>query len=68
MMAPAAASSKSTRRVLAEGADPLGYYLGGWGYAYISVLGQAVAGGRASPTTKVAEFLSKNEFKTIMGD
>ena len=25
-----------------EGVDPLGYYLGGWGYAYISLLGEAV--------------------------
>ena len=31
-------------RAKAEGVDPLGYYLGGWGYAYIQVLGDAVKG------------------------
>ena len=28
----------------AEGVDPLGYYLGGWGYAYIQLLGDAIKG------------------------
>ena len=43
MMAPAAAFFKKYQeRAKGAGVDPLGYYLGGWGYAYISMLGEAV--------------------------
>jgi branched-chain amino acid transport system substrate-binding protein len=69
MMAPAKDFfQKYQARANAEGADPLGYYLGGWGYAYISVLGQAVTGAKSIEDAKVADYLRKNEFKTIMGD
>jgi branched-chain amino acid transport system substrate-binding protein len=69
MMAPAADFFKKYQaRAGAEGVDPLGYYLGGWGYAYISVLGDAVAGAKSLDDNKVADFLRKNEFKTIMGN
>jgi branched-chain amino acid transport system substrate-binding protein len=69
MLAPAADFFKKYQaRAGAEGADPLGYYLGGWGYAYISVLGQAVTGAKSIEDAKVADYLRKNEFKTIMGD
>src|SRR5262245_59732302 len=68
MMAPAAEFFKKYQaRANAEGADPLGYYLGGWGYAYISVLGQAVAGAKSADDDKIADYLRKNEFHTIMG-
>src|SRR5438067_5206073 len=33
---------KYQARAGTEGVDPLGYYLGGWGFAYIQVLGDAV--------------------------
>ncbi len=52
----------------AEGVDPLGYYLGGWGYAYLSALGQAIAGAKSIEDDKVADYYRKNTFKTIMGD
>jgi branched-chain amino acid transport system substrate-binding protein len=69
MMAPAADFFKKYQaRAAAEGADPLGYYLGGWGYAYISVLGQAVTGVKSIEDAKVADYLRKSEFKTIMGN
>jgi branched-chain amino acid transport system substrate-binding protein len=69
MMAPAKSFfEKYQARAGAEGADPLGYYLGGWGYAYISVLGQAVEGAKSIEDAKVADYLRKNEFKTIMGN
>jgi branched-chain amino acid transport system substrate-binding protein len=69
MMAPAADFFKKYQgRANAEGADPLGYYLGGWGYAYISVLGQAVTGAKSIKDDAIADYLRKNEFKTIMGD
>ena len=35
---------KYQARAGAEGVDPLGYYHGGWAYAYLSVLGDAIAG------------------------
>jgi branched-chain amino acid transport system substrate-binding protein len=69
MMAPAAAFfEKYQDRAKAEGVDPLGYYLGGWGYAYISVLGSAVTGAKSIEDDKIADYLRKNTFKTIMGD
>jgi branched-chain amino acid transport system substrate-binding protein len=69
MMAPAAEFFKTYQaRAGAEGVDQLGYYLGGWGYAYISVLGEAVAGAKSVDDAKVADYMRKTTFKTIMGD
>jgi branched-chain amino acid transport system substrate-binding protein len=69
MMAPAAGFFKKYQdRAKAEGVDPLGYYLGGWGYAYISVLGDAVTGAKSLDDEKIAAYLRKTTFKTIMGD
>ena len=69
MMAPAAEFFKKYQaRASAEGVDPLGYYLGGWGYAYISVLGEAVKGANSIDDDKIAAYLRKTTFKTIMGD
>jgi branched-chain amino acid transport system substrate-binding protein len=68
MMAPAAAFfAKYQERAKAEGVDPLGYYLGGWGYAYVSVLGDAVNGAKSIDDNKIADYLRKSTFKTIMG-
>jgi len=69
LMAPAEAFFKTYRaRAKSEGVDPLGYYLGGWGYAYLQVLGDAVEGAKSINDDKLAEYLHNNEFKTIMGD
>jgi branched-chain amino acid transport system substrate-binding protein len=69
MMAPAAEFFKTYQaRAGAEGVDPLGYYLGGWGYAYISVLGEAVTGAKSVEDAKVADYMRKATFKTIMGE
>ena len=69
MMAPAAAFFKKYQeRAAAAKVDPLGYYLGGWGYAYISVLGDAVNGAKSLNDDKIAEYLRKNTLKTIMGN
>lgn len=69
MMAPAAEFFKKYQaRAGAEGVDPLGYYLGGWGYAYISVLGDAVKGANSLDDDKIAAYLRKTTFKTIMGN
>ena len=50
------------------GVDPLGYYLGGWGYAYFQLLGEAIEGAKSINDDKLADYLRNNEFKTIMGD
>ena len=69
LMAPAAAFFKVYQeRAKAEGVDPLGYYLGGWGYAYFQVLGQAIEGAKSINDDQLAEYLRTHEFKTIMGD
>ena len=58
---------KYQSRAAAEGVDPLGYYLGGWGHAYISVLGDAVKGTNSLDDNKLADYIAKTEFKTIHG-
>jgi branched-chain amino acid transport system substrate-binding protein len=70
MMLPATADflKKYQARAGAEGVDPLGYYLGTWGYAYIQVLGDAVAATKSTDDNKLADYLHKTTFKTIMGD
>jgi branched-chain amino acid transport system substrate-binding protein len=69
LMAPARAFfDKYQARAGAEGVDPLGYYLGGWGYAYLSALGQAIDGAKSIEDDKIADYFRKNEFKTIMGN
>jgi branched-chain amino acid transport system substrate-binding protein len=52
----------------AEGVDPLGYYLGTWGYAYIQVLGQAIEATKSLNDNTLADYIGKHTFKTIMGD
>src|SRR3954469_21132291 len=69
MMAPAAEFFKKYQaRAGAEGVDPLGYYLGGWGYAWINMLGEAISGSKSVDDDKIADYLRKNEHKTIMGN
>jgi branched-chain amino acid transport system substrate-binding protein len=69
MMKPAAEFFKKYQaKAGSEGVDPLGYYLGGWGYAYINMLGEAVAATKSVDDNKIADWLRKNPHKTIMGD
>jgi branched-chain amino acid transport system substrate-binding protein len=55
-------------RAGAEGVDPLGYYLGTWGYAYLEMLQRGVEGAKSLKDDDIANYLSKNTMKTIMGD
>jgi branched-chain amino acid transport system substrate-binding protein len=55
-------------RAGAEGVDPLGYYLGTWGYAYIELLGKAVEGAKSLDDNKIAEYIRANPIKTILGE
>jgi branched-chain amino acid transport system substrate-binding protein len=57
---------KYQARASAAGADPLGYYLGGWGYAYLQVLEAGVNGAKSISDDKVADYLRSNTFNTIM--
>jgi branched-chain amino acid transport system substrate-binding protein len=59
---------KYQARAGAEGVDPLGYYLGGWGYAYIQVLGDAIKATNSLDDNKIADYIRQNEFKTIHGN
>jgi branched-chain amino acid transport system substrate-binding protein len=69
MMAPAADFFKKYQaRAAGEGVDPLGYYLGGWGFAYVSALGEAIAGTKSINDDKIADYFRTHTFKTIMGD
>ncbi|HEY5306735.1 MAG TPA: amino acid ABC transporter substrate-binding protein [Pseudolabrys sp.] len=69
LMAPAAAFFKTYQaKAGAEGVDPLGYYLGGWGYAYINMLGEAITATKSLNDDKIADYLRKTPHKTIMGD
>jgi branched-chain amino acid transport system substrate-binding protein len=69
LMAPAEAFFKIYQEhARTAGVDPLGYYLGGWGYAYFQLLGEAVEGAKSINDDKLADYLRNNEFKTIMGD
>ena len=52
----------------AEGVDPLGYYLGTWGYAYLEMLGDAIKATNSINDDKIADYLRSHTIKTIMGD
>ena len=58
---------KYQSRAQAAGVDALGYYLGGWGYAYAQVLEQAVKGANTLNDAQLAAYIKKNAFKTIHG-
>ena len=69
MMAPAADFFKKYQaRAPGLGIDPLGYYLGGWGYARMQLLADAVTGTKSLDDAKLADYLRSHQFNTIMID
>ena len=69
MMAPAAEFFKKYQaRAPGQGIDPLGYYLGGWGYAYLQVLAQAIEGTKSIEDDKIANYLRNNAVNSIMAE
>ena len=54
-------------RAKAAGVDPLGYYLGGWGYAQFQVLADAIKGSKSVDDNKIAAYLKSHSFQTVMG-
>src|SRR5664279_4574246 len=55
-------------RAKAAGTDPLGYYMPVWAYAYVQVLGDAIAATKSLNDDVLAEYLHKTTFKTVVGD
>jgi branched-chain amino acid transport system substrate-binding protein len=55
-------------RAKGEGVDPLGYYMAPWGYAQMQVVQQAVEGTKSLDQQKLADYMAKNTFKTVLGD
>ena len=51
-----------------QGIDPLGYYMAPFSYAYLDVLGQAITAIKSADDAKLADYLRKTTFKTIVGD
>jgi branched-chain amino acid transport system substrate-binding protein len=59
---------KYQARAQAEGVDPLGYYMGPWGYAQLQVLQQAVSATKSLDHKKLADYIRSNTIKTVLGD
>ena len=59
---------KYQARAAAEGVDPLGYYMPVWAYAYLQVLGDAIAATKSLDDEKLADYMRKATFKTVVGD
>ncbi len=59
---------KYQARAAAEGVDPLGYYMPVWAYAYLQVLGDAIAATKTLDDAKLADYIKKTTFKTVVGD
>jgi branched-chain amino acid transport system substrate-binding protein len=59
---------KYQARAAAEGVDPLGYYMPVWAYAYLQVLGDAITATQSLDDEKLADYLRKATFKTVVGD
>jgi branched-chain amino acid transport system substrate-binding protein len=59
---------KYQARAKAEGVDPLGYYMPVWAYADLQVLGTAIAGTKSLNDDKLADYMRKATFKTVVGD
>jgi branched-chain amino acid transport system substrate-binding protein len=55
-------------RAAAEGVDVLGYYIAPWGYAQLQVLEQAVTVTKSLDDDKLADYIRKSTFNTLVGD
>jgi branched-chain amino acid transport system substrate-binding protein len=59
---------KYEERAGKAGVDPLGYYMAPFSYTYLDVLGQAITATKSLDDAKLADYLRKTTFKTIVGD
>ncbi len=60
--------AKYQGRAASEGVDVLGYYIAPWGYAQLQVLQQAVEATKSLDDDKIADYIRKTTFKTMVGD
>ncbi len=60
--------AKYQERAAKEQADPLGYYLPPWAYAYLQVLEQAIVATKSLDDNKLADYIRDATFKTVVGD
>jgi branched-chain amino acid transport system substrate-binding protein len=51
-----------------EGVDVLGYYIAPWGYAQLQVLQQAVEATKSLEDEKLAAYIRKSTFNSLVGD
>ena len=51
-----------------KGVDPLGQYLPPYAYAYMQVLGQAIEATHGMDQAKLAAYMHKHTFSTVVGD
>jgi branched-chain amino acid transport system substrate-binding protein len=51
----------------AKKVDALGYYLAPWSYAYLQILGDAIKAVGSKDQAKIAEYIHKTEFTTVVG-
>jgi branched-chain amino acid transport system substrate-binding protein len=56
------------QRAPAAGVDALGYYMAPQAYAQMQVLEQAVEGTKSIEDAKLADYMRKSTFKTVVGD
>jgi branched-chain amino acid transport system substrate-binding protein len=59
---------KYQERAKGQGVDPLGYYMPVWAYADLQVLGDAIAATKSLNDDKLAAYLRKATFHTVVGD
>jgi branched-chain amino acid transport system substrate-binding protein len=55
-------------KAASEGVDPLGYYMAPWGYADLQVLGEAIEATKSLDDIKLADYMHKATFHTVVGD
>jgi branched-chain amino acid transport system substrate-binding protein len=60
--------SRYQARAVAEGVDPLGYYMPPWAYAQLQVLQQAVEATNTLDDAKLADYIREHLFTTVVGD
>ena len=69
LMKPAAGFFKEYQaRAPKLGIDPLGYYLGGWGYARMQILTQAIEATKSLDDAKLAAYMHSHAVNSIMID
>jgi branched-chain amino acid transport system substrate-binding protein len=55
-------------KAVAQGVDPLGYYLPPYAYAEMQIFAEAITNVGSLDQAKIAEYIHKTAFKTIVGD